>query len=196
MLPWKKSVKLRELRVHDIYVYTVTLRLTEFPVCLKCVSLPLAQSINLFQNQRCFHTLSVISSIWTFFVSGSKNRVQNDITNTQAEKKTKMANFVWQSMERKAWAMMKVKSMLTQIAVSSGNVSLGINYPSGPQDHTKEAKKMQTISTAWIAYPWVRHSELWSLSLSPNSIAVTIWERNIWTPASKSSARRPTLSTK
>ena len=42
---------------------------------------------------------------------GSKNSVQNDMTNTQAEKNKKIAYFIWQSMERKACAIMKVKSL-------------------------------------------------------------------------------------
>jgi hypothetical protein len=71
-------------------------------------------SINLFQNQCFFHTLSVISSIGIFFVSGSRNTTNIDMMSTQLEKNKKMPNFKVQSMERKDCAITKVKIKLTQ----------------------------------------------------------------------------------
>ncbi|KAH0467391.1 hypothetical protein IEQ34_004629 [Dendrobium chrysotoxum] len=142
-----------------------------------------ASSTKRFQNQCCFQTLSVISSIGTFFVSGKKKSTKMDIMTTQPEKKAKMPYFMWQSMERKACAMTKVKSRLVQTVtlcpadlVSSGNVSLGISQPSGPQDHAKAETKMQTINTTSTAQPLARPSE-WSFTLNPSTTEITTCEQ-------------------
>ena len=159
------------------------------------------QSKNLFQYQCCLQTLSVISSIGTFLVSGSMKNAKSPMINTQAEKNRKMPYLRWHSIERKACAITKVKSMLTDTVtlcpierVSSGNVSLGINHPRGPQDQAKDETKVQTITTTRIANPFERSLVL-SFSLNPRTIAITTWERNIWTQASSKSIRRPILST-
>lgn len=65
---------------------------------------------------------------------------------------------MWQSIERKAWAMRKVKSMLELTAkekpaalVWIGKISLGINQPRGPHDQAKPETKRQTKNTTKIA---------------------------------------------
>ncbi|KAL8139566.1 hypothetical protein V2J09_005587 [Rumex salicifolius] len=66
----------------------------------------------------------------------------------QPEKKRKTYALKWQSIDKKAWARMKVKSMFVLTAkanpavlVSTGNVSLGMSHPSGPHDHAKDITK-------------------------------------------------------
>lgn len=51
-----------------------------------------SSSMNLFHNQCCFHTLSVISSIGMFFVSGTKNHTKIDMISTQPAKNKKIPN--------------------------------------------------------------------------------------------------------
>ena len=65
---------------------------------------------------------------------------------TKPPKKKKRPNFMWQSMERKPWAIIKVNNMLTETftawpadRISRGQISLGINHPNGPQDHANAA---------------------------------------------------------
>uniref|UniRef100_A0A0A9HB98 GSVIVT00019956001, HT5 n=1 Tax=Arundo donax TaxID=35708 RepID=A0A0A9HB98_ARUDO len=112
-----------------------------------------------------------------------------------------MAYLRWQSMERNACAMTKVKSRFTHTVtlcpadlVSSGNVSLGMSHPSGPQDQAKEETKVHTMTTTMMAQPCPRLSE-WSVTLMPRTTAMATCDRNICTLASSSSIRRPTRST-
>jgi len=100
-----------------------------------------------------------------FLVSGTRKSVTNDMASIQAKKK-KMPNLKWHIMERKACAMMNVKSIFTNTVTlcpsdlaSSGNVSLGISHPSGAQDHAKEDTNVHTITTTNTANPWFKLSE-------------------------------------
>lgn len=79
---------------------------------------------------------------------------------TNPAKKKKSPNFIWQSMERKAWPMMKVKNMLTETLIdcpadriSNGKISLGTNQPNGPQDHAKAATYKQINVNAMSPMP-------------------------------------------
>jgi hypothetical protein len=69
-----------------------------------------------------------------------------DISTTKNAKKRKIPNFKWQSIVRKTWAIMNVKSMLTDTVtlcaadrISNGKISLGTNQPRGPQDQENPA---------------------------------------------------------
>ena len=117
-----------------------------------------ASVTKLFHNQCFFHTLSIISSIGTFLVSGTRNTTNTDIINTQPAKKKKIPYLKWQSIDRNACATPKVKRRFTHTVtlcpadlVSRGNVSLGINHPRGPHDHAKADTKMHTINTTTMA---------------------------------------------
>ena len=157
--------------------------------------------INRFQNQCCFHTLSTISSMGMFFVSGRKKRTKSDMMATQMEKNTNMKDLRWQSIERKTCARMDVKSRFVQTLtlcpaerVSSGKVSLGMSHPSGPHDQAKEDTKLQMMMTTMMAQSWPRWSER-SVTLVLITTAMATNERNICTPASSSNIRLPTRST-
>jgi len=98
---------------------------------------------------------------------------------TQPEKNKKIPNLKWHNIERKACAMTKVKSKLTQTVtlcpaerVSNGKVSLGISHPRGPQDHAKEDTKVQTRTTTSTAKPFERSLES-SFTFIPNMMAIT-----------------------
>ena len=71
-----------------------------------------SSGIYLPQNQCAFHTL-FISSIGTFRVSGKKKNMKMVMITTKPAKNKKSPNFMWQSMLRKNWPMMKVNSMFT-----------------------------------------------------------------------------------
>ena len=159
------------------------------------------QSMYLFQNQCCPQTFSDISSIGIFFVSGINKIVNRDIARTQAEKNKKMPNFKRHNMDKKACAMTKVNNMFVNTVtlcpadlVSNGKVSLGMSQPSGPHDQAKEATNEQIMTTTKIAKLLFKLL-LWSWTLSPSTTATTIWDANIWMPASKRSILRPALST-
>lgn len=198
LLPFRET--LQEILNHYYNSREGSKPLLCFFTLLFCPSIS-SSSTNLFQNQCRFHTCSVISSIGTFFVSGNKNNTNTDIIKTQLEKNKNIPNFKWQSIERKAWAITNVNSKFTQTVtlwpaerVSNGNVSLGINHPSGPHDHANEETKVQTMTTTNVAKLLVKLSE-WSLTLIPRTMAIINWEMNICTPASSNNIRRPTLST-
>lgn len=111
------------------------------------------------QNQCAFQTL-FISSMGTFLVSGKKKKMKAVIMITKHPKKKKRPNFKWQSKVRKSCPIKKVKSMFTETLmdcpadrISMGNISLGTNHPSGPQDHAKAATYTQIKNRA--TSPWV-----------------------------------------
>ncbi|KAG0489098.1 hypothetical protein HPP92_007756 [Vanilla planifolia] len=56
----------------------------------------------LFQYQCCLHTLSVISSTGTPFVSGKRKMTKMAMMSIQPPKKKKMPDFMWHIIERKA----------------------------------------------------------------------------------------------
>lgn len=126
------------------------------------------------QNQCALNTL-LISSIGTFFVSGSKKKTKRVIMTTNPAKKKKRPNFKWQSNDRKTWPMKKVKSMLTETLmdwpadlISMGKISLGTSHPNGPHDHAKAATYKHMRIKA--AFPMPLEKDPWPVT--PNTLAI------------------------
>ena len=154
-----------------------------------------------FQNQCFFQTRSVISSIGTPLVSGSKKITNTNMIVIHAAKKKKIPARMRHIMDRNACAMMKVKSMFELTAkaypavlVSRGKVSLGMSHPSGPHDHANPEMKKQMRKTT--AKERSLSSSLVELSLTARMDPMQTWEMNICTQASRRSALLPTLSTR
>lgn len=162
---------------------------------------PSTHSTNLFHTLCCLQTLSVISSIGTFIVSGKRNNINNDMIKTNTENNKNIPYFIWHNIGREDIAITKVKRKFTKTVtlcpadrVPKGKISGGMAHPSGPHDQAKEETKVHTITTTKMARPLDRSAGR-SLALVASMTAMSSWESNIWTPASRRSMRRPTLST-
>lgn len=137
--------------------------------------------MNLPQNQCAFHTL-FISSIGTFFVSGSRKKMKIVIMRTNPANSKKSPNFRWQSMVRKACAITNVKAMFTATFMacpadrtSKGQISLGTSHPSGPHDQANAPTYTQIRTRTRSATPLDRDAVPAVPNLIARMTAIATW---------------------